>query len=343
MSPRMAKARHAGGIILGAMVIGFAAAWLLGGARPIAPPASTPALVLERTIPLGAVKGRIDHLAIDSGRKRLFVAELGNDTLAVVDLERGEVIKRIEGLHEPQGVGYLPNSDLVYVANAGDGAVQRFAGADLAPAGSFQLGADADNIRLDGSSRLVIGYGSGGLATVDAASGRTIDDITLPAHPEGFQIDPKRGRIYVNLPFNLEVASIDRSSGKRVGRWGLSLAIGNFPMALDEGGDRLFVGYRTPATLAMIDTRTGETIGTASICADADDLFYDERRKRVYASCGAGEVGIYDAAFGLSELESIATAPGARTSLFVPALDRLFVAVPEHQEHPAEVMVLAPR
>src|SRR5262245_8495752 len=32
-------------------------------------------------IPLGDVSGRIDHLAIDLARRRLFVAELGNDTV----------------------------------------------------------------------------------------------------------------------------------------------------------------------------------------------------------------------------------------------------------------------
>ena len=45
---------------------------LVGSAHAQAP------LTLEAKIPLGEVKGRIDHLAIDLGRHRLFVAELGN-------------------------------------------------------------------------------------------------------------------------------------------------------------------------------------------------------------------------------------------------------------------------
>ena len=42
--------------------------------------------MLERKIPLGEIRGRIDHLAIDLDRDRLFVAELGNASLGVVDL-----------------------------------------------------------------------------------------------------------------------------------------------------------------------------------------------------------------------------------------------------------------
>jgi hypothetical protein len=42
-------------------------------------PSDSMPLQLEGKIPLGAVQGRIDHMAIDIARQRLFVAELGND------------------------------------------------------------------------------------------------------------------------------------------------------------------------------------------------------------------------------------------------------------------------
>lgn len=268
MWPRMADRFGMGGRGLAAVFV----AGLLGVVAPIAASAAEPGLVLERTIGLGSVKGRIDHLAVDPGRKRLFVAELGNGTVAVVDLERGEVVKSVAGLREPQGVAYVSGPDLFYVASAGDGSLRWFRGDDLSPVGFLDLGGDADNIRLDGPDRIMVGYGSGGLATVDAASGRKLGDVALPAHPEGFQIDAKRNRIDVNLPDRLEVVSVDRSSGKGIGRWGLTLALGNFPMALDEEGGRLFVGYRFPSTLVVIDAARGDTLGKASICSDVDDL-----------------------------------------------------------------------
>ncbi|MFL5265823.1 MAG: YncE family protein, partial [Stellaceae bacterium] len=106
-------------------------------------------LVLETKIPLGEVRGRIDHLAIDMKRQRLFVAELGNNSLGVVDLASGKVLRRITGLSEPQGVAYVPFADSIYVANAGDGSVRVLRGNDLAPIGRIDLGNDADNIRVD--------------------------------------------------------------------------------------------------------------------------------------------------------------------------------------------------
>src|SRR3954451_15175627 len=106
-------------------------------------------LRLEAKIPLGNVAGRIDHMAFDAARNRLFVAELGNNSVSVVDINARKVIHRISGLKEPQGVAYLASRDLIYIANGGDGVVRIHRGEDAAPAGTIPLGDDADNVRID--------------------------------------------------------------------------------------------------------------------------------------------------------------------------------------------------
>jgi YVTN family beta-propeller protein len=75
----------------------------------------SPPLQFEGKIALGDVRGRIDHMAIDLPRRRLFVAELGNDTVGVVDLTERKVLHVISGLKEPQGVGYVSSSDTLPV------------------------------------------------------------------------------------------------------------------------------------------------------------------------------------------------------------------------------------
>src|SRR3984885_2127619 len=156
----------------------------LAGALLFALPQSVRAaepLVLDRTIALNEVSGRIDHMAIDLGRQRLFVAEPGNGTLDVVDLVQGKAVRRIGGLKEPQGVAYAPGADVVAVANGGDGTVRLFRGADLVPAGKAEFGEDADNLRFDArTGLLVVGYGSGGLAMIDPATASLIGRIPLP-------------------------------------------------------------------------------------------------------------------------------------------------------------------
>jgi len=64
-----------------------AAAMSLATEQAIAQATDPPPLQLESKIPLGDVRGRIDHMAIDLPRQRLFVAELGNDSVGIVDLK----------------------------------------------------------------------------------------------------------------------------------------------------------------------------------------------------------------------------------------------------------------
>src|SRR5262245_21689094 len=106
----------------------LAAVTALAGA---AAQAANEPLTVEVKIPLGHVTGRIDHLAIDTKRNRLFVAELGNNSVGVIDLTTHKVLHRIAGLREPQGVVYDPTADRVYIATAGDGIVKMLAAETL--------------------------------------------------------------------------------------------------------------------------------------------------------------------------------------------------------------------
>ncbi len=287
-----------------------------------------PPLVLERTIPLQGVSGRIDHMAVDLRRGRLFVAELGNGTVDVVDLAAGKAIHRIAGLREPQGVGYSPQADVIAVASAGDGSVRLFQGEDLSPVGMVSLGEDADNVRLDTrTGQLVVGYGSGGLAMLDPAGRSVVSTGRLPAHPEGFQLDPSTRRAFVNVPDAGQVAVVDLAAGKQVASWLVPGLKANFPMALDAAGAVLATVFRSPPRLALLDAKTGAVTANQQVCGDADDVFFDAKRRRIYVSCGEGIVDVLQGdAAGYHLIAHIPTHSGARTSLFVPELERLFVA-----------------
>jgi hypothetical protein len=291
--------------------------------RAFAQASSTLPLQFEGKIPLGDVRGRIDHMAIDLPRRRLFVVELGNNTVGVVDLNERKVLHVIAGLKEPQGVGYVSTNDILFVANAGDGSVPLFRGVDYGAVGRIDLGDDADNVRIDSTSnQVLIGYGNGALAVIDAATNRKIADIPLKAHPESFQVARSMGRIFVNVPKAHEIAVIDRATGKQTVSWKVGNK-SNFPMALDENAGRVLVAFRSPAQLGVFSMRDGGTIATVEACGDADDLFVDAKRQRVYLSCGDGHLDVFDAQGGAYRRAArIPTISGARTSLFVPEIDR---------------------
>ena len=304
--------------------------------------AEVPPLQLEAKIPLGDVRGRIDHMAVDLARHRLFVAALGNDSLAVVDLQAQRLDRLIGELPEPQGVGYDSASDTLYVANAGDGSVRLFKGADLSPTGRIELDGDADNIRVDSKAgRVFVGYGDGALAVIDTSTHNKIASAPLKAHPESFQLDGSR--IFVNVPDSGAIDVVDRTSGERIATWPTAGRGANFAMVLDGLRQHLIVAFRKPAELGVFSSIDGNFIASVPTCGDVDDLFVDTKRDRIYISCGEGFVDML-AADGTSYRQTahIVTAAGARTSLFVPELDRLLLAVPAKGETPAAIWVFRP-
>src|SRR5258706_3914538 len=99
-------------IILYCLIFTFSTSTILSGA-------DTPDLEFTKSIPLPDVEGRIDHFAVDLKGNRLFIAALGNNTVEVVDLAKGERVQTIKGLEEPQGIAYLPDTNQIVVANGG--------------------------------------------------------------------------------------------------------------------------------------------------------------------------------------------------------------------------------
>ena len=298
------------------------------------------ALELKRTIALPGVEGRIDHLTYDPDGQRLFVCALGNNTVEVLDLQKSERIHSISGLSAPQGVGYVPEVKHLLIAQDKGGICRIYDARSFESLGELNFGDDADNVRYDDArKKFYVGFGNGGIAVVNAADGKQVGSIKLSAHPEAFQLERRGNRIFVNVPNARHVAVIDRDKGQIVARWKTDLAFANFPMALDEANHRLFVGCRLPAKMVVLNTDSGDFIAKVDISGDCDDLFYDAKRQRVYAICGAGKIDVIDQIDPNTYTvpTRIGTAAGARTGLFVSEHDVLFVAVPHRGSQQAEV------
>lgn len=277
---------------------------------------------LVRTIPLSDVPGRIDHMALDRTSNHLFVSELTNGTVDDVDLTSGTVAGRMTGLREPQGVAWLPERNEVAVA-CGDGTVHFYDGVDRREVARVALGDDADNVRVDSrNGDLVVGYGSGAIAVIDATTHRVIRTLQLNGHPEAFEI--VGSRIFVNVPSRHEIVVGDLDAGLTTRSVGTGTRFGNYPMASDRGGQRIAVAFRFPGSVAVIDAKSAGTLSSTPVCGDADDLFF--AGSMIILVCGEGAVDLASTT-GIS-IARVATRRGARTGFFDANADRLFIAVP---------------
>jgi DNA-binding beta-propeller fold protein YncE len=302
-------------------------------------------MVLTEAIPLEGVKGRFDHFGT-SGRL-LFVSALGNNTVEVIGISSRTLEHIITGVPNPQGVVYAPEANKLFVASS-KGYLYIYDGNTFELLTSIDFHGDADNLRYDSASkRIYVGYGDeegAAIGTVDAVTNKRLDEeYKLGAHPESFQLEKSGPNIYVNLPDLKQIAVINRTT-KAITRWPLRLEH-NFPMALDEQGHRLYVGTHEPARLAVFDTSSGKLVAALESVQDADDLYYDASRKRIYMAGGEGFIYVFqnkgDDKYEL--LSKIPTALGARTAGYFGKgkknFDRFFLAVPARADHGAEIWI----
>jgi DNA-binding beta-propeller fold protein YncE len=299
-------------------------------------------LKLTQTVTLPGVEGRIDHFAFDPAGERLFVCALGNNSVEVVDLHKGERIHSIAGLGSPQGIAFAPEFNRLFIANDKGGIVKIYDAKSFQPVGELNFKDDADNVRYDSVAKKVyVGFGDDGIAIINASDGKQTGSIKLSAHPEAFELEKNGKRIFVNVPNARHVAVVDRDKAQAIASWKTDLAFANFPMASDESNHRLFIGCRLPSKLVVLNTDSGDVVAKIDISGDADEVFYDAKRHRVYAVCGAGKIDIIEQADpnNYKTSATLDTANGARTGLFVPERDDLFVAVPKRGSQGAEIRV----
>jgi DNA-binding beta-propeller fold protein YncE len=289
-----------------------------------------------QTIALKGKAGNLDHLTIDQKRQRLFVANKANNTLDIVDLAAGKLLKQISGQQAIQGLAYASDLDRIYAGLGGKGLFNIFNGETYKLVGTHKFQDDSDNVRYDPQTRQVfVAHAENSLAIVDAASFAVKNDVKLPGDAEGFQIDGNL--LYVAIPTPSQVAVVDPQAGSVTQNYPIKAAETATPLAIDSANKRLFIGCRKPPTLVVMDAASGKEVATAPIAGDVDDVSYDPSRKQLYVSCGEGSlVVIHQTDADHYEVsEKLATAPGAKTSLFVPETNRLYLAVPRQPDKSA--------
>src|ERR1700736_4205163 len=192
---------------------------------------STPTLILTGAVPLEGVKGRFDHFA--SGKGKVFVSGLGNNTVEVIDLFQGTLVHTITAVPNPQGVAFSPETNKLFVASE-KGKLYIYDGDSFKLITTLNFDGGADNLRYDAATkRVYVGCGddekNSAIAAVDAMTNKRLDDVyKLGAEPESFQLEKSGPNIYVNVPDSKQIVVINRNT-KELSRCPLTVAQ-NFPM-----------------------------------------------------------------------------------------------------------------
>ena len=294
-------------------------------------------LKLVATTPLPNMSGDFDHLAVDLKSKRVFLTAEDHKTVEVFDLN-GKRIHSITGFGQPHAVLFLPDTNKLIVTDGDDfGMVELVSGEDYKILDTIKLPPGVDGAVFNPVNQYY--YVESGsdeesvkthvLNIIDTKTFKLVGDITLPgSHSEAMAIDQAGKKLYVNLTGTDEVGVVDLDTKKVIARWPVPEAQTANALVLDEPNHRVFIATRKPPKFIVYNADTGKIVATLPCAPLHDDMWFDSARKRIYVTGSeTTSVFVQNDADHYTHVGDVPTGFRAKTSLLVPELNRLYIAV----------------
>jgi DNA-binding beta-propeller fold protein YncE len=293
---------------------------------PLAATAS-PAYTLEATVPLGP-PDRWDYVAYDSASDRILIAHATETT--VVDARTRSVIARLAPLNGAHGQVVTPDGR-IFADSGKTGTVTIFDGTSFKALNTVPAGQDADGMVYEPASHLVaVMDGDPGTATLlDPAGKKPALTVPLGGSPESAVADGK-GALFINIADKGELV---RVTGVAVAaRWKLPGCQSPHGLAIDAARELLFSSCRN-ARLLVVDGKTGAILNTFDIGHGTDTAAFDPQRARAFSANADGTLSVFqENKGGISKLDDVETAPGARTMAVDPSSGRIFLITADVQD-----------
>jgi DNA-binding beta-propeller fold protein YncE len=303
----------------------------------LAAPASSGGYSVIKKIPLPGT-GSWDYLTVDEAARRLYVSH--GTQVEVLDIDALTVVGSIPKTLGVHGVALAPETGRGFVSNGQANNVTIFDLKTLKPIADVPAGQKPDAIIYDPATSRIFAFngGSNSATAIDAAAGKVAGTVDLGGGPEFAAADGK-GYVYDNLEDESLVLKINASDLKVEQRWPTAPCSSPSSMAMDRPNRRLFLGCRSKV-MAVLNADTGKVITTLPIGDHVDATAFDTETRMIFNSNGEGTVTVIrqDDPDKYSVVETVKTAPRAKTMALDPKTHRLFLSTAENGQF--EVLVV---
>jgi DNA-binding beta-propeller fold protein YncE len=315
---------------------------VMGGILAIAPGIATRSAVAQQasvgtytvhTLPLpdnGTGDVSMDYIAFDPTTNSLWVPGGNTGAVDVVDVATGKVRQilnlptaEVQGrggtrVLGPSGVSI--GEGVVYIGNRGGSEICAFNARTLARVACQHLDVRPDGVAYVQPTKevWVTTPSEQGIRILDGTTLTEKTKLTYPGNPEGYAVDPKRGRFYTNLEDKDRTVAIDLKSHETVATWnpacggggphglGLEVATGHLFIGCDATAEVMNVGG-DGAVLSKIDTGDG-----------VDDIHYESATRLLYVGAARAAkltIARADSAGKLTVVLQVPTQNGARNGV----------------------------
>ena len=302
-----------------------------------AAPAPAGGYSVVKKIPIAGT-GSWDYLSVDEAARRLYVSH--GTQVEVIDIDSLTVVGNVPKTPGVHGIAIAPEFGRGFVSNGQASTVTIFDLKTLKPITDVPTGQKPDAIIYDPATSRVFAFngGSNSATAIDAATGKVAGTVDLQGGPE-FAAADGNGFVYNNLEDESLVLKINSRELKVEQRWPTAPCASPSSMAMDRANRRLFLGCRSKV-MAVVDADSGKVITTLPIGDHVDATAFDPATKVIFNSNGEGTITVIheDSADKYSIVETVKTAPRAKTMALDPKTHRLFLSTAENGQF--EVLVV---
>jgi YVTN family beta-propeller protein len=283
-------------------------------------------------------QGSWDYLIVDEGARRLYVSH--GTQVEVLDIDSLTVVGNVPKTPGVHGIALAPELGRGFVSNGQAATVTIFELQTLKAIADAPTGQKPDAIIFDPETSRVFAFngGSNSATAIDAATGKVVGTVELGGGPE-FAVADGKGFVFDNLEDESQVVKINSHDLRVEQRWPTAPCVSPSSMAMDRVNRRLFLGCRSKV-MAVVDADSGKVITTLPIGDHVDATAFDPETKLIFNSNGEGTISVIhqDSPDKYSAVETVKTAPRAKTMALDPKTHRLFLSTAENGQF--EVLVV---
>jgi YVTN family beta-propeller protein len=240
-------------------------------------------------------------IAVNSDTNRIYVANIFDNTVSVIDGTTNTVIDTVDVGNGPNGVGVNPATNRIYVTNLLDGTVSVIDGTTNTVIDTVDVGDNPRGVGVNpATNRIYVANAAGDtVSVIDGTTNTVIDTINVGGSPIDVAVNSDTNRIYVGTITEVQetdrsaVSVIDGTTNQVIDTFDLGSGVvgsSDVALAVNPSTNRIYVTTeildgRGPGVISVIDGTTNTVIATVDDPeSDPSDVAVNPSTNRIYVT-----------------------------------------------------------
>lgn len=238
---------------------------------------------------------RFDYASLDTVKRKLYMAHLGDSSIVVFDVVHRRVRTVIPGISSVHGVIAVSSLEKVFATATGRDRIVFVDSRQDRIVGEAAAGVHPDGLAYDHRQRLIFISDETGrsVTVVDPGKEKRLATIPLLGEVGNVRFDPVSGEVYVAVQTRDEIVSINPVTFRVQRRIRVDAGCHPHGLRIDPAGRVAYVACQFSAKLLLLDLVTHRILGRFEVGRDPDVLALDPVRHRLVVASESGIVSVF--------------------------------------------------